>query len=171
MVKSSMVKTARKICEEYAEAKKAVDAVQPKINKLTERIDHARTPFEKWLCENNRAELQEQIAEQVKTVILFEAAFIKLGGKQESVIRQLYEQRKRWRCIEDLDGLPMSKGSIALERDKAFQVMEEEINRVVALYHEWCSNTADVNAASNVGNEADASNSGDIGSGTECQLG
>lgn len=129
-----MFESARRICDEYADARAHLAQYKADAEFYGECASKANTDFERFFIENKFRNSSAQVKKAESAIAMYQATTMGLKKKQKSVLEQIYGEQARWKDVVDDMGYPMSSGTISFVLKKAFAEIEREIEAAKAQY-------------------------------------
>jgi len=132
--KDMMFESAKRICDEYADARAHLAQYKADAEFYGECASKANTDFERFFIENKFRNSSAQVKKAESAIAMYQATTMGLKKKQKSVLEQIYGEQARWKDVVDDMGYPMSSGTISFVLKKAFAEIEREIETAKEQY-------------------------------------
>lgn len=148
-----MFEEAKKVCTEYADAKALVTRHKQEVAYFKSCVAESITAVEKFTFERELDRLAEKIGPAAEKVALYETAVDDVTGRPRLVLRQIYEECRKWKDVVDEDDVHLSESCIAADLKKGYRIMEAKIKETLEEYAVYL--TGNKNAAQDADDNAD----------------
>ena len=109
------------LCEGYLPAKMQVQRNRKEILTYKKKLEADVTEFERMLLEDCIQEKLKECQESQWKITLFDIAFRQLDKEERSIIKQIYNDGRKWRDITWSDGRHMSMSTVSDLRKRAMR--------------------------------------------------
>ena len=116
------------LCEAYLPAKKRMLRNKKEIAMYRKKLETEVTTFERLLLEDCIAHKEQEMENDLRTIGIFEAAVPLLADKEKIVIRQLYQEGKRWSEVVNCEGKIMNPKTVRSIRTRAIAEIDSLIS-------------------------------------------
>ena len=120
--------SAASLCEAYLPARKRMLKNKKEIAMYRKKLEKEATTFERLLLEDCIAYKEHEMKDDFRITAIFEAAMPLLADKERNVIRQLYQEGRKWSEVVNCEGKIMNPKTISSVRAKAIAEIDPMIS-------------------------------------------